>query len=243
MKPDSPFYDHTLKELRQSELFGRLDQAVVQEMLLSFQRETWPKKSTVMHPEQTIRRFYVIISGRVKMTRVNPDTGKEFTIFLLGSGDGFDVVSLLDGKKHNVSVIAMDDIEVLTAPFDTIHSWIEGHPAFNREFLPYIGKLIRQLTNLASDLALHDTGTRLVKLFLQHTVPGNPHPRLRLIHDLSNEDLASMIGSVRAVVNRYLQKLREEGTIIARRGSLEIKDLHALVEKAESRLGLKTAKK
>ncbi len=243
MKPDSPFYDHTVKVLSQSELFGRLDEAVIQEMLLSFQRETWPKKSIVMHPEQTIRRFYVIISGRVKMTRVNPDTGKEFTIFLLGAGDGFDVISLLDGKKHNVSIIAMDNIEVLTAPFDTIHKWIEEHPSFNREFLPYIGKLIRQLTNLASDLALHDTGTRLVKLFLQHTVPGNPHPRLRLIHDLSNEDLASMIGSVRAVVNRYLQKLREEGIIIARRGTLEIKDLHALVEKIESRLGFKTAKK
>ena len=243
MKPDSPFYDHTLTALSQSELFGRLDEAVIQEMLLSFQRETWPKKSIVMHPEQTIRRFYVIISGRVKMTRVNPDTGKEFTIFLLGAGDGFDVISLLDGKKHNVSIIAMDNIEVLTTPFNTIHKWIEEHPSFNREFLPYIGKLIRQLTNLASDLALHDTGTRLVKLFLQHAVPGNPHPRLRLIHDLSNEDLAGMIGSVRAVVNRYLQKLREEGTIIARRGSLEIKDLHALVEKIESRLGLKTVKK
>ncbi len=239
MKPDSPFYAHTLKALRQSELFGRLDETVIQEMLLSFLRETWPKKSIVMHPEQTIRRFYVVISGRVKMTRVNPDTGRELTIFLLGAGDGFDVVSLLDGKKHNVSVIAMDDIEVLTAPFDTIYEWIKRHPSFNRGFLPYIGKLIRQLTNLASDLALLDTGTRLAKLLLRHTTQGSPHPRLRLINDLSHEELAGMIGSVRVVVSRYLQGLKKEGIVVARRGQLEVSKLQALVEKIERHLGFK----
>ncbi len=53
-----------------------------------------------------------------------------------------------------------------------------------------------------------DAGTRLMKLFLQHTVPGNPHPRLNLINDLSNEELAGMIGSVRVVVSRYLQQLK-----------------------------------
>ena len=233
MNPDSPFYSNTVERLKQSDLFGRLDEAVMQEMLLSFQRETWPKKSIVMNPEQTTRRFYVVISGRVKMKRVNPDTGREFTIFLLGPGDGFDVVPLLDGKKHNVSVVAMDDLEALSSPVDTVRGWIERHDEFNKAFLPYLGKQIRQVSDLAFDLALHDTGTRLVKLFLQHTVQGNPYPRLRLIHDLSHEELAGMIGSVRAVVNRYLQKLKEEGIIIARRGSLEIKDLHGLVEKIE----------
>ncbi len=239
MKPDSPFYANTLKTLKQSELFGGLDEAVVQDMLLMFRRQTWLRKSIVMEPEETIREFFVIISGRVKVTRTNPDTGKEFILFLMGPGDGFDVIPLLNGKAHNVSFVAMDDLEALTTPFKTIHDWIEGHPEFNRAFLPYLGKQIRQISNLAFDLALHDTGTRLIKLFLQHTVQSNPSPRLNLINDLSNEELASMIGSVRVVVSRYLQKLKKEGIIIARRGNLEIKDLHALVEKVEEHLALK----
>ncbi|MEC4675528.1 MAG: Crp/Fnr family transcriptional regulator [Nitrospirota bacterium] len=239
MKPDSPFYENTLKTLKQSELFGGLDEAVVQDMLLMFRRQTWLRKSIVMEPEETIREFFVIISGRVKVTRINPDTGKEFILFLMGPGDGFDVIPLLNGKAHNVSFVAMDDLEALTTPFKTIHDWIERHPEFNRAFLPYLGKQIRQISNLAFDLALHDTGTRLIKLFLQHTVQSNPRPRLNLINDLSNEELASMIGSVRVVVSRYLQKLKKEGIIIARRGNLEIKDLHALVEKVEEHLALK----
>ncbi len=237
MKPNSPFYKDTLKILKQSELFGGLEDTVIRDMLLMFRRETWLKKSIVMEPEQTIKQFFVIISGRVKVERVNPNTGKEFTLFLMGPGDGFDVLPLLDGRQHNVSIVAMDDLEVLSATFDTMHDWIEKHPCFNSTFLPYIGKQIRQISNLASDMALHDTGTRLMKLFLQHTVQDTPPPHLKLINDFSNEELAGMIGSVRVVVNRYLQKLKKEDIVISRRGMLEIKDLHALVEKIEHHAG------
>jgi len=81
VKPDSPFYANTLKTLKQSELFGGLDEAVVQDMLLMFRRQTWLRKSIVMEPEETIREFFVIISGRVKVTRTNPDTGKDLFFF------------------------------------------------------------------------------------------------------------------------------------------------------------------
>ncbi len=239
MKPDSPFYENTLKILKQSKLFGGLNESVIQDMLLMFRRQTWLRKSIVMEPEQTIKQFFVIISGRVKVIRINPDTGKEFILFLMGPGDGLDVIPLLNGKEHNVSFVSMDDLEALSASFNTVHGWIERHPEFNKAFLPYLGKQIRQISNLAFDLALHDTGTRLMKLFLQHTVKGNPHPRLNLINDLSNEELASMIGSVRVVVSRYLQKLKKEGIITARRGHLEIKELHSLVEKVEEHLVVK----
>ncbi|HEC97005.1 MAG TPA: Crp/Fnr family transcriptional regulator [Nitrospirae bacterium] len=232
MKPDSPFYPHTLKALKESALFGNLAKPVIQDMLLSFRMETWRSGATIMDPEETVRRFYVLISGRVKITRTNPDTGREFILFLLGSGDGFDVVSLLDGKKHNIAVVAMDDLEVLSSPIDTIHDWIEKHPEFNKAFLPYLGQQLRQISELASDLALHDTETRLAKLFLQHTTQSsNPHPGLKLIYDFSHEELASMIGSVRTVVNRHLQEFKREGIITARRGHVEVNELHALGEK------------
>ena len=240
MRPDSPFYAHTLEILKQSELFGGLEEKVFQDMLLMFRKETWLRKSKVMDPDQTLKHFFVIISGRVKVIRINPDTGREFTICMLEPGDGFDVLPLLDGRKHNVSFIALDDLEILSAPFDTVHDWIEKHPCFNGAFLTYVGKQMRQVVNLTFDLALQDTGTRLMKLFLQHTVQDNPHPRLELINDLSNEELAGMIGSVRAVVSRYMQKLKKEGIIDAHRGRLEIRDLHALVEKIEQHAGLTT---
>lgn len=230
MKTDSPFYTHALEVLKQSELFGQLNESILKEMLASFQRETWKKRSIVMEPEQTVLKFYVIMSGRVKVTRSNPVTGREFTLSLLGPGDGFDVVSLLDSRQHSVSFETLDDFEALCAPINTVHYWIEDHPEFNRAFFPYLGKQVRKYSNLACDLALQNTGIRLAKLFLQNTDIVNPHQRLHLISDLSNEEIANMIGSVRVVVNRYMQNFKKDNIITAQRGRLAVKDLHALAE-------------
>lgn len=242
MRPDSPFYLQSFEVLKKSALFSRLDEDVLKEMFLIFRHQEWEKKQVVMEPAQTVERFFVLVTGRVKVVRANPATGREFTLFLFGSGDCFDVVSLLDGKEHDVYVVAMDDLSVLSAPIDTVRDWINKHPEFNRSFLPCLGKQMRVLTELASDVALHDTEIRLAKLILRHIDheynedSDNVPSRLKLIKDLSHEELASMIGSARAVVNRHLQKLKQEGIMIAHRGYLEIKDLHALIRKIEEHL-------
>ncbi|NOX76349.1 MAG: winged helix-turn-helix domain-containing protein [Gammaproteobacteria bacterium] len=73
------------------------------------------------------------------------------------------------------------------------------------------------LAGRASDLALHNTETRLA----------------RLINDLSHESLAEMIGSVRVVVNRQLQHWKQEGIVDAHRGHLEVEALQELMRRAE----------
>jgi len=52
-------------------------------------------------------------------------------------------------------------------------------------------------------------------------------------NDLSQETLASMIGSVRVVVTRHLQKWKQKNIIFGRRGSWSVKNLKELLEKAE----------
>jgi CRP-like cAMP-binding protein len=238
MKPDSPYYSHYLEVLSRSPLFRNLDEKTIQDMLLSFQRKTWGKNSVSTDTIKTSKRFYVLLSGRLKVSRTNPETGREQTIFLLGPGDVFDIICLLDGKAHDVDTSAMDDLEVLSAPLDEVRDWIERHPKFNNTFLRYLGKQVRQLEELATDLSFYDTWTRLVKLIVNHLDPDHP-PKLRLISDLSHEDLASMIGSVRVVVNRHIQNLKREGILKTGRKFLEITDLDKLLSKIEGGLGFK----
>jgi CRP/FNR family cyclic AMP-dependent transcriptional regulator len=238
MNLDSPFYSHCFEALTRSPLFKNLDEKTIHDMMLSFQRKTWPKNSVIANRLRTSERFYVLLSGRLKVSRTNPETAREQTIFLLGPGDVFDAICLLDGKLHNVDVTTIDDLEVLSVPLDEVHDWIERYPKFNDTFLRYLGDQIRQLEELATDLSLYDTWTRLAKLIVTHLDP-DPPQKLRLISDLSNEELASMIGSVRAVVNRHIQSLKEEGILKTGRKLLEITDLDKLLSKIESTLGFK----
>jgi len=58
--------------------------------------------------------FYLLIDGRVEVTRVNPETGRCITLSLLGPGDGIDVVTLLNNDPHDVQPIAIDDVALIS---------------------------------------------------------------------------------------------------------------------------------
>ncbi|HHH39484.1 MAG TPA: Crp/Fnr family transcriptional regulator, partial [Sedimenticola sp.] len=168
----------------------------------------------------------------------NPDTGKRVVLFLLGPGDGFDILTLLDGRPHEAEATALDPLELLSAPIEEVRRWICEHPAFNRRFLPYVGDQLRRMETLASDLALLDTASRLARLILRHIDPQlhKDHPHglhpVKLIADLNHESLGHMVGSVRQVVNRHLQGMRRSGIIHGGRGEWVIKDLEALKHQA-----------
>lgn len=232
MRPDTSEYESCLALLGRSPLFAKLEPDLVADLLGAFRRETWERKTSGMTWRHALDRLYLILSGRLEVARSNPETGRDVTLFLLGPGDAFDVVTLLDGRPHEVVTLALDDLEVLSAPLGLVHQWIERHPDFNRTLLPYLGAQMRALSELATDLALHDTTTRLARLILRHADLDHPHRSLRLINDLSHEHLAGLIGSVRAVVNRQIQHLKQDGVISASRGKLAIRDLNALLEQS-----------
>lgn len=236
MRKDSPYYLPSINVLQSAALFQGVDEQMLEEILGYFTPTTLPKKS-VIDFSQTKESFFVIISGRVKLSKINPGTGREFIIFLLEGGDAFDIISLLDGKEHEVVIEAIDELQLLKTPIATARNWLDEHPEFNKNFLPYLGNRMRLLEDSGADLALYDTVTRLARLILRYVdhsnsrLDENVYP-LRLINDLSHETLAQMIGSVRKVVNFNIQILKKEEAITSIRGQLSIKNLQNLLNRA-----------
>ncbi|BDY13113.1 Crp/Fnr family transcriptional regulator [Hydrogenimonas cancrithermarum] len=187
-----------------------------------------------MDPDDTLRHFYIIIEGRIKVYRYNPETNREQTLYLLGPHDMFDVLTVLDGKRHDVMTEALDDVKALELPIEKVREWLETNPAFNRAFFPYMAKQMRQVEELASDLSLYDTSTRLMKLILKNLDLKNPVKPLGLLQNLPHEEIASMIGTVRHVVNRHLQQLKREGILNIERKKLAVNDVKKLLEKVEN---------
>ena len=234
MKPESLLFKESVQCLMQSPLFSGLAQGIVEEMVSRCRRETW-KRRRQLPMEETWQRFHILLSGRVRLSRSNPETGRMITLFLLGPGDPFCIFSLLDGKPHDLMLETLDDVSLLSLPMEEARQWLGDHPEFNRTLLPYLGEQMSTLAGLAADLALHDTETRLARLILRHVdAPAlQQHVIPRLINDLSHESLAEMIGSVRVVVNRQLQHWKQEGIVDVQRGHLEIDALQELVKRAD----------
>ena len=228
MQSTSPFYPHCLEAFKQSALFSGMDEPQLVHTLEQFRRETWKKRARIgldLH-----ERFVVVTRGRIELVRTDYSTGRELTIFLLHPGDAFDLITLLDGEPHDITPIALDQVDLLSVPLNSVREWLQTHPEFNQKLLPYLGHQMRALEDLAADLAFHDTVTRLGRLLAHHLLP-NQQPLTRkfqpieLIHDLTQETLARMIGSVRVVVGRHIQKWKEKGAVTTARKHLAIQDL------------------
>ena len=193
----------------------------------------YPKGYPAMDADDTLRAFYIIIEGRLKVYQYNPHNNREQTLYLLGPHDMFDVLTVLDGLRHDVMTEAIDTVKALELPIEKVREWLDTNPAFNRAFFPYMAKQMRQVEELATDLSLYDTSTRLMKLILKNLDLKNPVKHLGLLQNLPHEEIASMIGTVRHVVNRHLQQLKREGVLNIERKRLAVNDVKKLLEKVE----------
>lgn len=219
-----------------SPLFAGIGPGVLKQMAPAFVREFWLKGRQIASPQGCARRFRLIVSGRVKITRANLADAREITLWLLGPGDGFDIVSLLDGEPHAVVASALDDVETLAVPLADFERWMEHSEPLRVAVHRYVGQQLRAITDLASNLALYDTMTRLARLLLRHFDNRTPQrgARVNLIRNLSQSELAALIGSVRVVVGRLVTALKHERVVELRHGALEVLDLKRLLRKAEA---------
>jgi CRP-like cAMP-binding protein len=234
MRKDSPYYKQSINVLQNSTLFSGLEESMIEEILGYFTPVTLPKK-TIIHYSQTIESVFIILKGRVKLSKINPANGREYIISILTIGDVFDVISLLDNQEHEINIETIDELQLLKTSIKTARGWLDENPSFNKIFLPYIGDRMRSLEDSASSLALYDTITRLAKLILDN-VNNNTNQEVKessvkLINDLSHETLAQMIGSVRKVINLNIQELKKEEIITSVRGKLSVINMQKLLDR------------
>ncbi|MGJ8743907.1 Crp/Fnr family transcriptional regulator [Polaribacter sp.] len=215
-----------------SSFYSSFNTTSIEELLESMTPEFWVAKSFKSSLEVSYT-FHFIISGRLKVFKSNPDTGREHTVFVLSAGDVFDVLSLLDTKPHDVYWEAIDPLEVLKIPVDQMRHWIHQNPEGHKAIMHYLGERMQQLMNAATDVTLHSTLVRLAKLLLKN-INGETR-KLELINNLPNEEIAGLIGTTRAVVNRHIQELKKCGAISVSRKQINVKNLQLLLAVAEEK--------
>lgn len=226
------------KLVQQSQLFSSLPEQLLQEMTEHFKAERWGKKSFIDY-EVLQRRFFLLLEGRLEITRTHPESGRSITLELLKPGDGFDIVTLLDGKRHEVTLSPVEELKVISAPIEKMREWIWTYPELNHKFMPYLAQKIRAQEDKTTDFALHDIVTRLSRIILKNidkinTYKGNKNQahENHLVSGLSDEILARMVGSVRQVVNQHLQHWKQKGIIDKKRNQIKINDLQAIIDDA-----------
>jgi len=187
------------------------------------------KSNMLFTADEMCDKFFFVLDGRVKVSQVNLEDGKEQTLKILTTGDMYDVVTLLDGKIHDNLLHALDEVRIIVFPIDVVRKWMQEDQNFNKILFPYISQQFRDMEELALDLSFYDTTSRLLKLISKNINPKNLN-KLKLLYDLPHEEIASLIGTVRKVLNRHIQKLKNDGIIDVKHKNIEIKDTQKLLD-------------
>ncbi len=219
-------------ELENLPIFGKVEEDVISILKRNGRVRNFIKGSSPINSEDTLKYFYIILEGRLKISEINFDTSKEQTLNILVTGDMFDVIPLLDGEPHDVLTTALDNGSFFEVPIEVIKDLLLSSREFNKIFFPYLAKNMRHLENLAIDLSLFDTSTRLMRLLLRNLDLKNP-PKLKIINDLSHEEIANLIGTVRHVVNRHIQQLKRDGILDVKRKRLSVNNINSLLSKLQ----------
>lgn len=232
MNSNSEYFSRYIASLRKSPFFRDSSTESLEKLLLLMTLERWTSKNFKSSAEVS-STFHFIVSGRLKVFKSNPDTGREHTVFVLSEGDVFDVLSLLDSKPHDVYWEALDTLEILKISMDKMRNWITDFPEIHKSILYYLGNRMQQLMDVATDVTLHSTLVRLASLLLKN-INGETN-KLQLINNLPNEEIAGLIGTTRAVASRHIQELKRCGAISVSRRQINVKNLEILLLIAEEK--------
>ncbi len=216
----------------QLESFNRIGEGLRREIEEVGKIVSFRKSEPPFDYDETLEYFFIFMSGKVKIFQMNLNNGKEQTLYLLGRGDMYDTVTLLDGRPHEVMSEVLEAGEALRVPIGKAREWMYDYPVFGEIVLKYVAGQIRHVEELASDLTLLDTKERLIKLIVENIEQSRKNGR-NMLENLSHAEIAKLIGTVRHVVDRHIKQLKAEGILETGRRKLALKNLEKLQEKLD----------
>src|SRR5262249_20289464 len=136
-------------------------------------------------------------------------------IELLGRSDQFGEVSLLDSALWTATATVVTDARIARLPAPALHHWIERDPQLAAQLLHVISRRLRRTHADLTSTALGDTPGRIATelLRLANRFGVAYYGEIRVEHDLSQAELAQLVGASRETVNKILNSFANRGWI------------------------------
>ncbi len=217
--------------LSKCHLFEQLEPEKLDELIAFSRLQRFAAKDVVFLKGDPGDSLYAIVSGRVGITTTSVG-GKEIFLNILGPGEVFGEIALLDGKKRTAGARALDPAELLRVDQADFLPFLERNPKLSIRLMRILCELIRWTSDIIEDTIFLDIPHRLAKrlLTLVHQYGKPTREGITIDIKLSQENLGQMLGVTRESVNKGIRALEAQGIIVHEHGSISIRDV-ALLER------------
>ena len=220
--------------LRQAPLFSALDDEAATALRASMSRGQLRRGDVLFHEGDPGDKLYVVTDGKVKLGRTSAD-GRENLLAILGPGQMFGELSLFDPGPRSATVTAVTDATLRSrCPTRTCCAGSTAGPASPRGLLTQLAGRLRKANDVVADLVFSDVPGRVAKALLDladrfgRTADDGVHVH----HDLTQEELAQLVGASRETVNKALADFASRGWLRLEPRSVVILDVERLRRRA-----------
>jgi CRP-like cAMP-binding protein len=219
--------------LRRAGLFQGVDPEAVEALADEFQMIDAPRGTTLFSEGEPGDSLYIVLAGKVKLGRRSSD-GRENLVAVMGPSDQFGELSLFDPGPRTATATVVTDARVARLPKEALQNWVRERPEIAMQLLRVVARRLRRTNTMLADLIFVDVPGRVAKQLLQlaqrfGSVEGG---HLRVTHDLTQEELAQLVGASRETVNKALADFASRGWLRLEGKSVVILDRERLARRA-----------
>lgn len=205
----------SLALLKNIPLFSGLSEKELKDILrLTSSKRYYENNMIVAEADEVSDLFYIINKGKVKVSRVSED-GKEVILTILGTGNFFGEMSILDGLSRSANVVSITDTEVLTLNGKDFLNLLNKFSKIPHNLIKVLCSRIRGSDAQIKRLSLMNTIGRVASTLLSLAEFGEVKEKSTAeIEKLpSLQDMANMAGTSESSVSRAINNLVKSGYI------------------------------
>jgi CRP-like cAMP-binding protein len=212
-------------------IFSELEKESIEKIEKIGSRKTYKKHDVILMEEEAGTALFVIIKGKVKVSR-NSSDGREVILTILGDSDFFGEMAILDGLTRSATVTALDESELFLIQRNDFLNLLYEHPEVSVALLQELTTRLRNADMKIKALSLKDAEGKVATVILQlaDDVGKIKHGKVEIEKLPLQQDLANMAGTSRETISRTLHAFAKKGYVEMDGSKLRILDYEKFKE-------------
>ena len=193
-------------------LFAALDEATAELLASALTTRAVVRGHVVFSEGDTGDRLFIVLDGKVKISRAAAD-GRENLLTVLGPGEMFGELSLFDPGPRTATATVVTESTLASLDHDDLRPLLLNEPGMAVQLLRALAQRLRRTNEAMADLVFSDVPGRVAKalLDLAEKFAVEEPDGTRVQHDLTQEELAQLVGASRETVNKALSDFATRG--------------------------------
>jgi CRP/FNR family transcriptional regulator, cyclic AMP receptor protein len=225
------FSSNKLAVLRQHPIFRELESEAIDQLCRYAKHATLKRGTTIFCRGDPGNSLYAVISGTVKMSISSPD-GRSAIFNLVGPGEIFGEIAVLDGRARTADATANTNCEVFIIDRREFIPFVRSQPTLALKFIELLCGRLRWTSDQVEQIILQNLPGRLASALIRLSEKHKTDPAAKTIA-ITQQEISEMVGMTRESINKQLRAWEEKNWVRLEHGAIVVLNADPLRQLAE----------